>query len=331
MKKLFTAAAICLAVLFTACDQPTGGGGGRGGGSRTTLTIRNESAHEVTHVIWNNVLFTTGVESINPGASVTMDVQAGNGFVRFRPRSNFLGLRTQQLLTVPEGEQVELVILGSTIVLNESDNSTGTFDAAAAAAPLFINWAPAAIGSPTTTAITFYFTSDPGQLSASNFEIISDTGSATIGTLSGSGTMRTLTVSEVSAGYVFIIINHDVVSSAPQPLMLSAPGVPTITINIMGIPPVYNSRDAQVVIALYYFDYNNLDEVYAHGIITNGTLTVRFPSMPSDLYFVGVVIDDPIRGWVIYMEIDPRFLFVGNNNVPFSGFIHEDDWDDDWD
>jgi len=92
------------------------------------LTIRNESSHEVTHAFWNNVSFASDTmrNSIMPGTSVTMDVQAGSGFLRFRPRLNPFSTRVDQLLIVAEGEQGEITILNNTIVTEERNNTRGT-------------------------------------------------------------------------------------------------------------------------------------------------------------------------------------------------------------
>jgi len=176
MRKLFTAVAICFTVFFVSCDHPTANNDGE---TRTTLTIRNESAHEITHVIWNNAFFTSGANSISPGTSVTMDVQAGIGFLRFRPRSNSLSLRTQLPITVAERTQTEFRIINSTIAVREGNDTADTLGVIAAEAAPFINWQPTLVGSPTTTAINFTFTADPGSLSASDFTITPDSGSAT--------------------------------------------------------------------------------------------------------------------------------------------------------
>jgi len=93
---------------------------------RTTLTIRNESSHEITHVHWNNVSFSTGTNPISPGMSVTRDVQAGIGFIRMRPRLNPFNLRSYQLVAVAADERKEFVILNNTMIVKEIDNTGGT-------------------------------------------------------------------------------------------------------------------------------------------------------------------------------------------------------------
>ena len=122
MKKLF-AMAICFAVFFAACDNPAGDE------AITTLTIRNESTHEITQVLWSNVSFTVGENSISPGENATRNVQPGSGFIRLDATNIESGysfrLRTQQLVSVAQGEQIEFVVLNSTIVVDE-DNSNST-------------------------------------------------------------------------------------------------------------------------------------------------------------------------------------------------------------
>jgi hypothetical protein len=92
----------------------------------TTLTIKNESSHELIQVFWNNVSFTSGMNSISPGEYVTMDVNAGSGYVRFRPRLNIQNLRSGQLLVVEEGERIESIVTDNTIVVRGTDNASGT-------------------------------------------------------------------------------------------------------------------------------------------------------------------------------------------------------------
>jgi len=117
--KKFFVATICFALVLTACDQQ---------GNVTTLTIRNESSHEVTHVRWNNASFANDAtrNSIAPGTSVTVDVQAGSGFVRMQPLLNPFSIRIEQLVIVVEGERGEIVILDNTVVMQEGDNNRDT-------------------------------------------------------------------------------------------------------------------------------------------------------------------------------------------------------------
>jgi hypothetical protein len=100
-----------------------------GGTSNTRLTIKNESGFELTHVLWNNVSFANNQteNSIKPGTSVTMDVQAGNGFIRFRPKLNPFNTRTEQIFVVETGKHGEFVFISNTVVVREGITvSSGT-------------------------------------------------------------------------------------------------------------------------------------------------------------------------------------------------------------
>lgn len=122
MKKLFTLVTIFTLVL-ASCGE--GDGGNTGG---TTLEIKNESAYEITHVLWNNVSFTNNQieNSIKPGTSVSMTVQAGSGYIRFRPKLNPFNTRTEMVIVVEKNERKEFVFLNNTVVVNESNSSTDT-------------------------------------------------------------------------------------------------------------------------------------------------------------------------------------------------------------
>ena len=137
MKKLFAlnviAAIGCvglIAAAFAGCDlfgKDDGKDGGKDDDKKTELTIKNESAYEVTGVLWNNVSFAGASKSIPPGTSVTMSVQAGSGYIRLRPKSNPYNLRTEELLTVAAEEKKEFVILNNTTVRKNIDETVGTF------------------------------------------------------------------------------------------------------------------------------------------------------------------------------------------------------------
>jgi len=57
VRKLFTATAICLAMFFTACNNPAGNPADSNGGPRTTLQINNQSGRELSRVTFQNVIF----------------------------------------------------------------------------------------------------------------------------------------------------------------------------------------------------------------------------------------------------------------------------------
>jgi hypothetical protein len=120
MKKFFTLAMV-IALVFAGCDDKTS----EDTGNTAQLTIKNESSYELTDVLWNNVSFANNQSenSIKPGTSVTMTVQAGSGYIRFKPSLNPVSLRTSQLLIVEKDKQGEFIFLNNTIVVNESNTS----------------------------------------------------------------------------------------------------------------------------------------------------------------------------------------------------------------
>ena len=102
--------------------------------------------------------------------------------------------------------------------------------------PPEITWTAEPVGTPVTTSINFTFSEDPGWLEAGNITIASAIGTATRGTLSGSGATWSLTVSGVRAGDVSVSINnHPTIPSAPQPVTLVAPDI-TWTAEPVGRP-----------------------------------------------------------------------------------------------
>jgi len=228
MTKGLFAATICFAVFFASCDQPTENV------TRTTLTIRNESSHEITQVVWNNAFFTTGTNTIGPATSVTLDVEPGSGFLRLRPSANLLHLRTQQLITVTEGAQAEFILMNSTIAVREDGAGTGTFGTFAGEAATA--WTATPVGSPATTAISFAFAADPGSLSAADFRIAPVSGAAEVGELTGTGTERLLGVSGVRAGVVLVSIERPGIAGESQEVTLLAPADITWTANAVGRP-----------------------------------------------------------------------------------------------
>jgi len=97
------------------------------GRPRTTLTIVNESEFEVTHVQWGNYDFTSGANPIlGVGRSETLNVAPGVTFVRFRPRLNPFNLRTEQAITIVEGQENRFVITRNTNVVRLLDNTAST-------------------------------------------------------------------------------------------------------------------------------------------------------------------------------------------------------------
>ncbi|MCL2601129.1 MAG: hypothetical protein FWD88_08110, partial [Treponema sp.] len=108
-----------------------------------------------------------------------------------------------------------------------------------------ITWTATPVGSPVTTTIDFTFGAAPTGLAAADITIASGTGSATRGSLTGSGTTRRLALSNVSAGTVSVSINRAGVASGPQTVTLLGPAL-TGTISITGNAAVGHMLTANV-------------------------------------------------------------------------------------
>ena len=92
-------------------------------------------------------------------------------------------------------------------------------------APVEITWTATPSGNP-TNAIVFDFDTVPTGLLSTDITITGGTGSATRGTLSGTGTTLTLSVTNVSDGTVYIAINRAGIAPGPQTVTLVAVFVP---------------------------------------------------------------------------------------------------------
>jgi len=106
--------------------------------------------------------------------------------------------------------------------------------------PLDITWTATPVGDPGTTEISFTFSASVGtqHLDAADFTITPETGSATMGTLSGNGATRTLAVSGVNAGTVSVAIDRAGIESEPQMVTLATLPLLTGTVSIIGTPDV---------------------------------------------------------------------------------------------
>ncbi|MCL2192422.1 MAG: fibronectin type III domain-containing protein [Treponema sp.] len=165
--------------------------------------------------------------------------------------------------------------------------------------PVNITWTAAAYGDPTTTAINFTFSANPTGLLAADITIASAGGSATRGALTGTGTTRSLAVTDVSAGTVSVSINRDGIASGPQTVTLiiqvPPPAQPDISTvidlgPIPGIaasgPPVftlgttYGGEFVELRMSGRSADWHAMDiqfpELITAGYLTaSGTYTVR--------------------------------------------------------
>jgi len=94
MRKLF-ALTICLAVLLTACEQPTGN---ENEVSLPTMTIRNESSHDLSDVGFAGLSFATTGNNLPVSAHATRQLTAGNanatGHITFTRTDIGIALRT---------------------------------------------------------------------------------------------------------------------------------------------------------------------------------------------------------------------------------------------
>jgi hypothetical protein len=141
MKKLF-ALAVIFVMIFISCEKVTDNNS-----ENTTLTIKNESNYELTEVLWNNVSFANNQadNSIKPGTSVTMIVQAGSGYIRFRTNLNPVALRTQETIVVEKNEQKVCLFINNTIVVNTINNSDIGLLASFCGEVTFQNFSPSSV------------------------------------------------------------------------------------------------------------------------------------------------------------------------------------------
>jgi len=139
-----------------------------------------------------------------------------------------------------------------------------------------IAWTVRAEAGTITPSITFGFLGDPGALTAAQITITPGTGSATRGTLSGSGLTRTLTLTNVTAGTVNISINRAGIVPGPVQVTLSGGAAPPTTgprITVTGIPAQFNGRLAQVVL-----QQTGATRTTTTVMITSGAVTMALPT-----------------------------------------------------
>jgi len=211
---------------MSSCNNPTGaddryrngGGGGQEQPGVITWTA-HPSGSPATNAIY--IFFSrdpgslsAGDFAITPaGGSATRGALSGSGITRRLAVSN-----------VGSG-----AVSVSVNASNISGSQTVTLFAPDEGETAAITWTAAPAGSPTTTHLTFSFGSDPGPLQASNFTIIAGSGSAARGALSGSGTTRTLMISNVREGSVSVLINAPNISGGSLLVTLAAPPAAAIT------------------------------------------------------------------------------------------------------
>lgn len=96
---------------------------------QTTLTIRNQSFSDLSEVSWNNNVFEENSleHSINMGRSVTKNVSSGIGYIYFKRDTGAVFARTDEVITVTEGDNIEFTFTDNTIILEKNNtNNKGT-------------------------------------------------------------------------------------------------------------------------------------------------------------------------------------------------------------
>jgi hypothetical protein len=69
--------------------------------------------------------------------NLAMPVQAGNGYIRFKPKFNPINIRTTELIVVEKNEQKKFLFINNTIVVNESNSEMSTLTSLANAKGIF--------------------------------------------------------------------------------------------------------------------------------------------------------------------------------------------------
>ena len=198
----------------------------------TTLTVRATSTHDTSvsgtasiivppgNITWTAVAYgsptTTAVNftfSASPSGLTAGDITitAGTGSATGGALTGTGTTRTLAVSGVSPGTV--------TVSINSPSIAPGPPQTVTLVAP-DITWTAAAYGSPTTTAVNFTFSASPTGLTAGDITITAGTGSATGGALTGTGTTRTLAVSNVNAGTVYIYINRLGIAAEPQTVTL---------------------------------------------------------------------------------------------------------------
>jgi len=212
---------------------------GTGTSHNPGATIPMPSGNITLYANWSTLPPLTGSASITGNAWVGGTLTADTSNLHGSGAFSFEWRRGGTPIAGATGSSylVQNADVGNMIIVNVSRaNNSGSVTSNAVgpvtAAPN-ITWTATSVGSPTTTAINFTFSADPGTMQASDFTIAPGTGSATRGALSGTGTTRTLAITDVSVGTVSVSINRTGVASEPQTVELSAP----ITWNVMTVMP----------------------------------------------------------------------------------------------
>lgn len=119
--KLFCVLGIFFISVFASCtmDHQTD----------STLTIRNQSFSDLSEVSWNNNVFEENSleNSINMGRSVTKNVSPGIGYIYFKRDTGAVFARTDEVIMVNDGDNIEFTFTDNTIILEKNNtNNKGT-------------------------------------------------------------------------------------------------------------------------------------------------------------------------------------------------------------
>jgi len=315
-----------------------------GTGTTRTLTVSGVSAGTVSVSI-NRAGIASGSQAVTLVGPITWSASASGSptttAINFTFSAVPTGLvATDFTITSGTGTATRGVLsgTGTTRTLTVSNVSTGTVSVSINRAGIAsgsqavtlvgpITWSASASGSPTTTAINFTFSAVPTGLVATDFTIISGTGTATRGVLSGTGTTRPLTVSGVSAGTVSVSINRAGIVSGPQTVTLvggaAVPGGITLTASspsaTVNVTAGVNGRVPVTITAP------------AHGsvvlVAAGGTSTETDPAIFNGQGSAAVRLANPLTSspWTATLTIptgQTMTVFVGTNgNVARSGLV----------
>lgn len=151
MKKVLLALVV-IGFIFIGCNEdnssndPYDPGAGFGPGQNnydSSLNIKNETSYTLSEVKWNGNFFTlssddmygqgfNGGWELSPGNSSKVDTKSGSGYVYFNTEGVQNNkyyekkFRTSTLVTVSKGENADFIILSSTVVVDLSNEESGT-------------------------------------------------------------------------------------------------------------------------------------------------------------------------------------------------------------
>jgi titin len=148
-----------------------------------------------------------------------------------------------------------------------------------------ITYSVSATGSPATTALSFSFSSSVSGLTASNITITNGTGSATKGSLTGSGTSWSLGITTSTAGTISVSINKSGISSSPKTVTLvksgGSGGGETETILEPDTFWVEQDSDAVFAHLLYPTSQKSTVDTYTYILYEDGKAVFAYTDAPD--------------------------------------------------